>query len=127
MLGPFLGVHNFEFRSISFFFFFFFFFLGGGGGGGQKNEYFWGMKILWIFLWVLAKLDYFWWSFLCRSSARCINIDSDFRVFSYGQGPNENIFGGLLKFLFFLYFLGGGMSGIPDIFSVNSRCWVKAY
>ena len=29
-----------------------FFFLGGGGGGGvQKNEYFLGTKILWIFFW----------------------------------------------------------------------------
>ena len=30
-IGPFWGVHDFEFQLI--FFFFFFFFLGGGGGG----------------------------------------------------------------------------------------------
>ena len=27
------------------------YYLWGGGGGGLKNEYFWGMKILWIFFW----------------------------------------------------------------------------
>ena len=26
--------------------------------GFQKNKYFWGMKILWIFLGVITKLDY---------------------------------------------------------------------
>ena len=41
-------------------------------------------------------------------------------------------------FFFFFFFLGGGglllkfrifwgMSHIPDIFGVNSRCWVQAY
>ena len=33
-LGACFGVHNFEFQYF---------------GGFQKNEYFWGMKILWIF------------------------------------------------------------------------------
>ena len=33
------------------------FFLG-GGGGFQKNEYYCGMKILWIFLGAITKLDY---------------------------------------------------------------------
>ena len=31
----------------------------------QKNEYFWGMKILWIFFGVVTKLDYIKGSFLC--------------------------------------------------------------
>ena len=47
---------------VVFFFFFFFFFFGGGGfkiynfnifGGFQKNEYFWGIRILWV----ITKLD----------------------------------------------------------------------
>ena len=51
----------------NFFFFFFFFFWGGGGGknfefqyfwGIQKSEYFRGMKILWIFSWVITELNY---------------------------------------------------------------------
>ena len=34
-----------------------FFFWGGGGGEVQKTEYFWGMKILWIFLGGHHKLE----------------------------------------------------------------------
>ena len=53
-LGPFLEVQNFEFQ----------YFL-----GFQKNEYFSGMKVLWISLrylcGVITKLDHFKWSFLC--------------------------------------------------------------
>ena len=40
-LGLFFGVQNSEFQ---------YFF------GFQKNEYFWGMKILWIFFGVITKL-----------------------------------------------------------------------
>ena len=43
-LGPF-WVHILS--LFGFFFVLFFFF----GGGGQKNEKFWGMKILWIYFW----------------------------------------------------------------------------
>ena len=48
-------------------FYFIFFFLGGGGvknfefqyfGGLTENEYFWGIKILWIFFGVITKLDW---------------------------------------------------------------------
>ena len=53
---PFLGVQNLEFH---------FFFFGGGGGGFRKMNFFLGMKILWIFLWVITKLDWFQGSFLC--------------------------------------------------------------
>ena len=68
-LGSIFWVQNFEFQYffiffIFFFFFFFFFiylFFFWGGGGVQKNEYFWGMKILWIFLGVVTKLDYTGW------------------------------------------------------------------
>ena len=34
-------------------------------GGFQKTNYFWGMKILWIFFGVITKLDYIYRSFLC--------------------------------------------------------------
>ena len=56
--------HSLGFTILNFNFFFFFFF---GGRGGQKNEYFWGMKRLWIF-WgggggSLQKLSYFVGSF----------------------------------------------------------------
>ena len=37
-LRPYFGVKYFEFQYIF-------------GGGVLKNEYFWGMKILWIFFW----------------------------------------------------------------------------
>ena len=49
--GLFFGVQNFELQYL-FIYLLLLFFLGGGGGGGevQKTEYFWGMKILWIFL-----------------------------------------------------------------------------
>ena len=43
-LGPFWGGLNFEFH-LGFFL------------GGQKNEYFWGLKILWICFGVITKLD----------------------------------------------------------------------
>ena len=56
-------------------FFFYFFFLGGGGGVKiknfniyevfRKNEFFGGMKILWIFFRVIKNLDYNYGSFLC--------------------------------------------------------------
>ena len=38
-LGSFLGVQNFEFHHL------------GGGGGIRKMNIFWGLRILWIFLW----------------------------------------------------------------------------
>ena len=57
-LGPFLGVQNFKFQYF-YFYLFIFFFSGGGGGGSEKNEYFWGMKILLIFFGgVITNLDY---------------------------------------------------------------------
>ena len=34
-------------------------------GGFQKNKYFWGIKILWIFFRVITKLGYIKGSFLC--------------------------------------------------------------
>ena len=48
-LGSFLGGSNFE---VPFFW------------GFKKNENFWGLKVLWIFFWVITKLDYMKGSFL---------------------------------------------------------------
>ena len=54
-LGPFLG---FKISNFTSYFFFFFFFWGGGGGVRKMNKFLF-MKILWIFLGVITKLDLF--------------------------------------------------------------------
>ena len=61
-----------------------------------KNEYFWGMKVLWIFFWVITKLNYIYGSFLCI-------LGSFFRA-RYRMG---DIFWAA-KISFFLFFFGGG-------------------
>ena len=53
----------------------------------RKLNIFGGMKILWIFLGVITKLDY----------------TMHFRVFSEGQGTKWRIFFGLLKFQIFIW------------------------
>ena len=77
--------------------------------GFQKNEYFGGMKILWILFWGHHKLV----------------ISMYFRVFSLGQGTEWGIFLGVGKisnifvmleipdffFFFFFFFWGGGRGG----------------
>ena len=94
--------------------------------GFQKNEYFWGMKILWILFGGSSQNWTIFGSLLC--------ILGSFLRPVYRMG----IF--LSFFSFFFFFLGGGggaakiphifwgMPGIPSIiFLVNSRCWVQAY
>ena len=68
--------------------------------GFQKNEYFWGMKILWIFFWghpkiglVLGVISMYLGSFLK------VNVH------------NQDIFGGCKNFKYFF-----GVLDIPDIF-----------
>ena len=80
-------------------------------GGFQKNKYFFGMKILWIFFWGHHKIGLYLGLFLCI-------LGSSFNVIV----QNGDIFG-LLKFQMFFwgawnswYFLG-----------VKGRCWAGAY
>ena len=60
----------------------------------KMNIFFWGMKILWIFLGVTTKGV----------------ISMHFRVVSKGQGTELGIFLGFVKFHFFFFFGGGGSS-----------------
>ena len=77
----------------------------GGGGGGLKNEYFLGMKILWIFLGGHHKISLYlgvismhFWVFL----------RSMYRMGVFWGLLKFQIFWGFLKFLFLFFFLGGG-------------------
>ena len=71
-----------------------------------------GMKILWIFFWVITKLDYIKRSFLCI-------LGSFLKV----KVQNGGIFGGLLKIQIFF-----GVREIPDIFFWGGGgCAVDAY
>ena len=64
---------------------------------GDKNEYFWGMQILWIFLGVITKL-------LVLGV-----ISVHFRVFSLGQCIEW-------RYIYFFFFLGGGVIKISNNF-----------
>ena len=97
----------------------------GGGGGGysdmffnfnkfrgfQKNEYFGGMKILWIFLLGHHKIGIYLGI-----------ISMHFRVFSKGKGTEWVI-------LFWVANISNifGVLEIPDVLGVNGRCWARAY
>ena len=104
-LGPSFWVQHFELHYF---------------GGFQKNEYSFGMKILWIayVLGPITKLDYIEGSFLCI-------LGTLFKVKVQNLGyflvsENSKYFVGCLKFLTFLFFLGGGEGGL------NGRCWARA-
>ena len=82
--------------------------------GFQKNEYFLGMKILWIF-WGgggITKLDYIQGSFLCMFGS-FFNVKVQ-NGGIFGGCKNFKHFWGFLKFLFFFLFVcfvllwGGG-------------------
>ena len=63
---------------------------------------FWGMKILWIFFWVITKLDYIQGSFLCLLGSFLKVKGTEWGVF-FGVAKISNIFLGCLKFLIFLW------------------------
>ena len=84
-LGPFFLVQNFEFRYFM---------------GFQKNKYFWGMRILWIFFWGLHKIGIY-----------LEVISMHFKSFFKVKVQNWGYFFGLLKFQIFF-----GVLEIPDIF-----------
>ena len=95
-----------------------FFFLG-GGGGVQENQYFGGMKTLWIFFGGHHTIELY---------LGVISMHYSF-FFTLGKGKEWGIFLGLLKFkyylgclkfLIFFFFLGGGGRG------VKGRCWARA-
>ena len=75
-------------------------------GGFQKTEYFWGMKILWIFFWGHHKIGLY-----------LEVISMHFRGFSEGRGTEWRTFFGLQKFIYLF-----AMLEIPDIFGVNGKC-----
>ena len=70
-------------------------------GGFQKNEYFWGMKILWIFFggspqnWTIIRGHFY--AFLCLF----LRSRNKMGIF-LGVGKISNFLGGCLKFLIFL-------------------------
>ena len=99
--------------------------------GFQKNEYFLGMKILWIFLGdhhnirlYLGVVSMHFWVFFK------VNVQNGVFFFLGGGGAIiSKILGGFLKFLFFclfvcccfffFFFFFGGV--------VYGRCWARAY
>ena len=80
-------------------------------GGSEKWVFFWGMKILWIFLGGHHKIGLVWGSFLCNLGSF---LRSMYRIgIFFWVAKNSNIFWGAWNSW---YFLG-----------VNGRCWVRAY
>ena len=83
-------------------------------GAFQNNEYFGGMKKLWIFWGFVTKLDCFGViSIHLRVQNENIFLGCCNLEYFWDMPGNPDIF-----FYFFFFFWGGG---------VNSRCWVQAY
>ena len=77
----------------------------------RKMNIFWGMKILWIFLGVITKIDYVYGPLLCiLGSFLEVKVQNGGY---FGVAKISIIFLGCLKFLIFL--------------GVNGRCWARAY
>ena len=76
----------------------------------QKNEYFWGITILWIIFLVITKLNYFWGSFVCI----------------FGPFLKAKVQNGIFFFFFFFFFFGGGAK-ISNSFRVCLLVFCKQY
>ena len=82
------------------------------------------MKILWIFLGVITKLDYIKGSFLCIFGS-FFKVKVQNGVF-WGRGIAK--ISNILKFLlfFFCFFWGGGGGGgLGGLVGMNGRCWAE--
>ena len=105
---------------------FFCFFFWGGGGGVQKNEYFWGMKILWIFFWghhkiwlVLRGHFYAFYGLFLRSRYRM-------GIF-WGVAKISNIFFGCLNSWYILGWTVVAFCGISSRSSLFAKVPVFRY